>query len=106
MMSRRLVTLAVHSLVLLLFQAGCGSDQPSPAQQFVRDQEGIVTPHGRIDASSVRELEGKLQYKTSDGRTWSASWTVSPDGSRDYGVPDEVKPTKESGIATADSAGD
>jgi len=69
---------------------GCDAQPAGPAEQFVQDQEGIVTRHGRIEPSSVQANEGQLQYKTTDGRAWRVSKTDRPDGTRDYSIPEEV----------------
>jgi len=53
--------------------------------QFRSDQKGIVTPHGRIDASSASEdFTGEITYRTTNGQAWKISRTVSPDGSARY----------------------
>ena len=70
--------------------AGCGSGAATPAEQFAADQQGIVTPMGTIVASSVRDVEGVIEYKTGDGGCWRVSWRLRPDGTRDYGTPARV----------------
>ena len=79
----RLIALAVIGVAV----AGC-SAEPSPVEQFKADQEGIVTSHGPVEMSTVRESpNGAIAYSTADGQTWEVSREVKPDGSRQYGKP-------------------
>lgn len=91
----RLMGMTVGCGLLLTSLAGCGSSPSSPAQQFVLDQTGINTPHGQIDPASVRDIEGVIQYQTSNGKFWTVSWRRLPDGTREYGTPEEVSPAAE-----------
>lgn len=59
---------------------------------FKSDMEGIVTPFGAIDMSSVKEAsDGDMTYTTSDGRTWKVKMTQDEDGRFHYSEPEEVE---------------
>lgn len=75
---------------LLACACGCGSGVETPAQQFILDQQAIETPMGTIETSSVRDIEGVIEYETSDGSRWNVSWKLRPDGTPDYGTPERV----------------
>ncbi len=81
---------ALVVIAAFLSASGCGSQPAGPAEQFVLDQEGIVTSHGQIEPTSVRAIDGQIEYQTTDGRTWRVLRTDRPDGTRDYGIPDEI----------------
>jgi hypothetical protein len=70
---------------------GRAPDTRTPAQYFKDQQANTRTPHGKIMMDSVEEKEGKIQYKTEDGKQWRVGYTKRADGTRHYGTPDEVK---------------
>lgn len=83
--------------VVLVSAGGCGestaskADTRSAAQYFKEKQTNTVTPHGKIMTNSVKEKDGKIQYKTEDGKEWLVTYTKRADGTYQYGMPDEVK---------------
>jgi len=77
--------------------SGSGSRPPNKQDarsrvEYFRDTQGsTVTPHGKIKMETVREVDGKVQYQTDDGRTWRVEMTRQADGTYRYGTPEEVK---------------
>jgi hypothetical protein len=84
---------------------GCG-DKPSPdkdkpkedkpklskLEYFKQKQGPTVTPHGQVLAETARETsDGRIEYKTKDGKTWRVEMTANADGTYSYGEPQEVK---------------
>jgi PDZ domain len=63
----------------------------TPAQYFKEHQAYTITPHGKLIIDSVEEVDGKIQYKTEDGKQWRVSYSKQADGTCQYGTPDEVK---------------
>jgi major membrane immunogen (membrane-anchored lipoprotein) len=89
-------TVVVVGLVVTI---GCGdksktdkrSDTRTPGQYFKDEQSATVTPNGKILADSVEEKEGRIEYKTEDGKAWRVGYSKRADGTYQYGTPDEVK---------------
>jgi hypothetical protein len=83
----------------LVIGFGCGSnttrsvpnDKLTPAKYFKERQANTITTHGKIMTDSVEEKDGKIQYKTEDGKMWRVSFSKNTDGTYYYGTPQEVK---------------
>jgi hypothetical protein len=59
---------------------------------FKNAQRHTVTPHGKIKLDTVQETsDGRIQYQTSDGRTWRVEMNKQPDGFYRYENLTEVK---------------
>ena len=50
-----------------------------------------MTPNGKIVTESVNEKDGKIEYKTEDGKKWRVNYSKRTDGTYQYGTPEEVK---------------
>lgn len=50
-----------------------------------------MTTHGRIMTESVEEKDGKIEYRTEDGKKWRAGYEKRADGTYQYLTPEEVK---------------
>lgn len=70
---------------------GKAPDTRTPAQYFKEQQANTMTPHGKIMTDSVEEKDGKIQYKTEDGKQWRVGHSKRADGTYQYGMPEEVK---------------
>ena len=91
---------ALRAFILLAVTAsviGCGgSTTPTsaptrtPAEHFRQEQANTMTPHGRIDTGSVTEQDGKIGYRTEDGKRWEVDYSKRADGTYQYGTPSEV----------------
>src|SRR5262245_701379 len=90
-------TLPVLIAVAFVFAGGCGgssttkSDTRNAGQYFKEQQANTMTPHGKIMTDSVVEKDGKIEYKTEDGKHWRVTYSKRADGTYQYGMPDEVK---------------
>src|SRR5439155_542189 len=71
--------------------AGKQPDNRTPVQYFREQQAATVTPNGKIMIDSVEERNGKLEYKTEDGKKWRVGHSKRADGTYQYGMPEEVK---------------
>jgi len=73
-------------LALLLALSGCSTKKEN---QFEEDQEGITTPHGEIDPTSVKEREDdhRIAYTTKDGKHWTTDFKLNADGKRVWEQP-------------------
>jgi hypothetical protein len=91
--------LPVLFATLLVIGIGCGGgtttstahDKQTPAQYFKERQANTMTTHGKIQTVSVEEKDGKIQYKTEDGKLWRVTYSKYADGTYSYGTPHEVK---------------
>lgn len=66
-------------------------DDRSPVQYFKEQQKDTVTPNGRIVVDSVESADGKIRYRTEDGKTWRVGYTRRADGTFRFDTPEEVK---------------
>lgn len=78
-------------VAVLVSAVGCSADRRTPAQHFKKQQANTMTPHGKIMTDSVEEKDGKIQYKTEDGKQWRVTYSKRDDGTYQYGMPEEVK---------------
>lgn len=90
--------LPVLLAAVLVSAGGCGggnttpkADTRTPGQYFKEQQANTMTPHGKIMTDSVEEKDGKIQYKTADGKQWRVTYSKRADGTYEYGMPDGVK---------------
>jgi hypothetical protein len=68
--------------------AGCRPAPASKIGRFRADQEGTVTPHGRIKMDTVDETaDGRISYETSDGASFVVDARENADGTLRYGQP-------------------
>lgn len=84
----RMTLIAVLALALL---SGCDAALPTPPSRseiFLKAQQDTITPHGKIEPTTVREAsDGDIIYKTSDGAEWKVSMETSADGQPRFGEP-------------------
>lgn len=75
------------------YSGGSSYSAPSPTAKEAAFESDIVpmpTPFGAIDKSSVKEnSDGKITYKTSDGKSWVVEVTRDEDGRFHYSEPEE-----------------
>src|SRR5437763_1743714 len=71
--------------------AAKSADTRTPGQYFKEQQVSTMTPNGKIMTDSVEEKDGKIQYKTDDGKQWRVTYSKRADGTYQYGTPEEVK---------------
>lgn len=90
-------TVCLCIALFLVISIGCEdkptpTPTPTPAQKFLKDQEKTVTPHGKINPSSVKDNDGKIDYETADGSKWKTDPpTNGADGIPKYGEPEKRK---------------
>ena len=76
---------AVAVGAILFAQAGCDGGgrgtAPTPGEYFRRNQAPTVTPNGRIELPTVKEVGGEIRYETEDGKwlTETAAGNDRPD---------------------------
>lgn len=92
----RSLSLTVISFIFIA-GSGCGGDaktnkpvEKSPLQYFRDELGGAMMTHGRILADSIEENNGRIQYKTEDGKKWRVSYRKLPDGNYKYDTPDDI----------------
>jgi hypothetical protein len=68
-----------------------GADTRAPGQYFKEQQANTTTPNGMILTDSVEEKDGKILYKTEDGKQWRVGYSKRADGTYQYGTPEETK---------------
>jgi hypothetical protein len=88
------MTLKIHApcvwlLLAIIVGSGCGSR--TNRDVFVEEQEGTLTPHGRIDLSSVEDAADGVTYQTEDGQRWRVTMEARPDRGTVYGEPRPAK---------------
>lgn len=93
------VFFSVVAALVLATGIGCGTgsnagksrDTRTPGQYFKEQQVSTMTPNGKIMTDSVEERDGKIEYKTEDGKKWRVGYTKRFDNTYQYGTPAEVK---------------
>jgi hypothetical protein len=95
--------LGILIAAILAAAIGCGGDNSAgasnslvpdtrtPGQYFKEQQANTMTPNGMILTDSVEEKDGKIQYKTEDGKEWHVRYSKRADGTYSYGMPEETK---------------
>jgi hypothetical protein len=94
--------LTVIIAAVLAFSIGCSGstsrsssskspDTRTPAQYFKDEQVSTMTPNGKILTDSVTEKDGKIEYRTEDGKQWRVGYQKRADGTYQYLTPEEVK---------------
>jgi hypothetical protein len=92
---RWLAGLAAAAALAAWVGGGCGrpdglSDARTPGEYF-RDRQGATTtPNGRILVDTVAERDGRIEYRTEDGRGWRVTYAKRAEGTYQYGTPEEV----------------
>jgi hypothetical protein len=81
--------------VVLAAAVGCGGSAPtrarSPGEYFKEQQAVTVTPYGKIVTDTVEEKDGRIEYRTEDGKRWRVAYSKRADGTYQYATPDEAK---------------
>jgi hypothetical protein len=70
---------------------GKSSNALTPGQYFQKQQESTMTPSGKIMTDTVEEKDGKIEYKTEDGKKWKVGYSKRADGTDQYQTPEERK---------------
>ena len=50
-----------------------------------------MTTNGKVVAATVEEKDGKIFYKTEDGKRWRVGYSKRADGTYEFRMPEEVK---------------
>lgn len=99
-MPHRQIRLLVLMAVIVVSHCACSSsdegpgkqlDRRTPVEYFKQQQMNTITPNGKIMLDTVEELDGRINYKTEDGKQWSVSYSKRADSTYQYGTPDEVR---------------
>ena len=88
--SSRLASLFFITVLLAL--PGCGGEKtPTAGDDFKKNQAPTMMTGGGIKIETVREIDEKIQYQTTDGKTWRVGYSKRNDGTYRYGTPEGVE---------------
>jgi len=63
---------------------GQAPDPRSPVDYFKEQQANVMVHHGKVRMDTVTEKDGKIEYKTEDGRTWRIGYKKGADGRYEF----------------------
>ena len=99
MIRRRWLLMPFISLLMLCAAAGCRpsissatkAPEQTPGNYFREHQRASMTTHGRILMDSVEEKDGRIFYRTEDGKRWHVIYSHLADGTYQYSTPERAK---------------
>ncbi len=93
---RSRIALLLLGMVLATGSLGCVPKEKkersaNTLQAFKSAQAKVETPYGKIKVDSAKEINGKIEYQTADGRRWRVTPVLQQNGAFKYEDLEEVK---------------